>query len=157
MPDLGSEKRRIVWFSEVGLGDVHLVGGKNAALGEMIQSLTDLGVRVPNGFCVTTCAFEEFLISQGLDDLIESHLSEDRLLDIEAVQMKGRLIREAFLATPVPEALSSEIRQAYRTLCGTAQSPSRSRFARAPRLKIQSTPVLRDSKRLFSTSVVRKT
>lgn len=123
MPDLGSEKRRIVWFSEVGLGDVHLVGGKNAALGEMVQSLTDLGIRVPNGFCVTTCAFEEFLTSQGLDDLIESHLTEDRLLDIEAIQMKGRLIREAFLAVPVPEALSREIRQAYRTLCGVSPEP----------------------------------
>ena len=123
MPDCGSESRRIVWFSEVGLADVPLVGGKNAALGEMIQSLTDLGIRVPNGFCVTTSAFEEFLSGGGLDALIETHLSEDRLLAIEAIQSKGRLIREAFLATPVPEALSGEICQAYRTLCGSSPEP----------------------------------
>ena len=40
--------RFVRWFSDVGLSDVGLVGGKNASLGEMIRSLTRLGVRVPD-------------------------------------------------------------------------------------------------------------
>ena len=33
--------------------DVETVGGKNASLGEMIGSLTRLGVQVPGGFATT--------------------------------------------------------------------------------------------------------
>ena len=41
------------WFAELGLGDLEQVGGKNASLGEMVSHLTDLGVRVPDGFATT--------------------------------------------------------------------------------------------------------
>jgi len=30
----------ILWFNEIGIKDVPLVGGKNASLGEMYQRLT---------------------------------------------------------------------------------------------------------------------
>ena len=30
----------ILWFSEIGIEDVPLVGGKNASLGEMYQQLS---------------------------------------------------------------------------------------------------------------------
>lgn len=35
------------WFSEIGIGDVPLVGGKNASLGEMYTKLAAEGLRVP--------------------------------------------------------------------------------------------------------------
>ena len=41
------------WFDQVGIGDVGLVGGKNASLGEMYQQLTPQGVKIPNGFATT--------------------------------------------------------------------------------------------------------
>ncbi len=37
------DKRFILWFNEIGIGDVPLVGGKNASLGEMYQQLTKKG------------------------------------------------------------------------------------------------------------------
>ncbi|MGE0684369.1 MAG: hypothetical protein AB7P69_26115 [Candidatus Binatia bacterium] len=40
----------IRWFREIGLGDVGLVGGKNASLGEMYRELTPRGINIPNGF-----------------------------------------------------------------------------------------------------------
>ena len=43
----------IRFFEEFGIGDVPLVGGKNASLGEMYQKLAPQGVRVPNGFATT--------------------------------------------------------------------------------------------------------
>jgi len=43
----------IRWFSELGVDDVPLVGGKNASLGEMVRELAPQGVRVPNGFAIT--------------------------------------------------------------------------------------------------------
>jgi pyruvate,water dikinase len=46
----------IRWFNGIALGDVPLVGGKNASLGEMYRSLSDAGVRVPIGFAITADA-----------------------------------------------------------------------------------------------------
>ncbi|WP_192574938.1 hypothetical protein, partial [Haemophilus parainfluenzae] len=37
----------ILWFEEVGIDDIPMVGGKNASLGEMIQQLSHQGVNVP--------------------------------------------------------------------------------------------------------------
>ena len=39
--------RYIRFFSEIGIEDVPLVGGKNASLGEMFQELTPKGVEIP--------------------------------------------------------------------------------------------------------------
>jgi phosphoenolpyruvate synthase/pyruvate phosphate dikinase len=41
------QQTAVVWFEELGSGDVWRVGGKNASLGEMIRALKDEGVRVP--------------------------------------------------------------------------------------------------------------
>ena len=45
------------WFRDIGLGDVPLVGGKNASLGELYSVLSDQGVNVPNGFALTAEAY----------------------------------------------------------------------------------------------------
>jgi phosphoenolpyruvate synthase (EC 2.7.9.2) len=55
------EKALVLWFDEVGIADIPLVGGKNASLGEMIQQLTAKGVRVPNGFATTAHAYRYFM------------------------------------------------------------------------------------------------
>jgi len=45
------ENKFVLWFEEVGIEDVPMVGGKNASLGEMIQQLTKKGVNVPHWIC----------------------------------------------------------------------------------------------------------
>ena len=57
----------VLWFKEIGMDDVPIVGGKNASLGEMVQNLSSQGVRVPNGFAVTAEAYRTFLQEAGLD------------------------------------------------------------------------------------------
>ncbi len=37
------DEKLILWFEEIGIGDVDLVGGKNASLGEMISQLENAG------------------------------------------------------------------------------------------------------------------
>ena len=49
------------WFSNADMKDVATVGGKGAALGEMFQQLSKIGVKVPNGFTLTTDAFKQFI------------------------------------------------------------------------------------------------
>ena len=55
------ERRFIRPFRTISNGDVALVGGKNASLGEMYRNLAPLGVRVPNGFAVTADAYRQVL------------------------------------------------------------------------------------------------
>ena len=57
-------------FASVGIKSIGQVGGKNASLGEMIQHLSKLGVRVPNGFATTAAAFREFIKLNKLDKII---------------------------------------------------------------------------------------
>jgi pyruvate,water dikinase len=40
-------------FSDIRLGDIALVGGTAASLGEFYWALSEQGVRVPNGFALT--------------------------------------------------------------------------------------------------------
>ena len=46
----------ILWFDQLGIEDVGLVGGKNASLGEMYKNLTPKGIKIPNGFAITAHA-----------------------------------------------------------------------------------------------------
>ena len=66
------------WFSDIGLGDVPLVGGKNASLGELYRELSEAGVRVPNGFAITAEAYRYFMRSTGLDTTVASLATGDR-------------------------------------------------------------------------------
>jgi len=50
-------KSQIKKFSQIGITDIGIVGGKNASLGEMYNQLTSKGVRIPNGFATTSAAF----------------------------------------------------------------------------------------------------
>ena len=58
----------VLWFEEVGINDIPLVGGKNASLGEMIQQLAPKGVNVPTGFATTAHAFRYFIEQAGLKE-----------------------------------------------------------------------------------------
>src|SRR3546814_13041685 len=88
--------RNVIWYSELGMNDVEIVGGKNASLGEMIANLAQSGVRVPNGFATTADAYRQFLTYEGLAERINSMLakpdnrSEDRRGGEECVST-GRL------------------------------------------------------------------
>ena len=63
----------ILELSQVGINDIETVGGKNASLGEMIQNLSVLGIKIPNGFVVTVAAYREFLEYNNLESTI-SHI-----------------------------------------------------------------------------------
>ena len=57
--------RYVRFFRDICSDDVPLVGGKNAALGEMYRELGSQGIPVPNGFAVTTEAYQRVLDEAG--------------------------------------------------------------------------------------------
>ena len=103
-------------FSNVRLSDVSLVGGKNASLGELYSALSNVGVRVPNGFALTAEAYRDALTAakawEPLHDLLDS--LDKRRVDVlaqRAVEARDIVYR----ATNTTQ-LFEEINRAYRQL-----------------------------------------
>ena len=108
--------QRILWFSDLGMGDVARVGGKNASLGEMISNLAAAGIQVPDGFATSADAYREFIRHEGLDERIQGLLAGLDVDDVAALQKTGKQIRAWITDTPLPPALKKEIRAAWSQL-----------------------------------------
>lgn len=106
----------IQWYSKLGMADLDQVGGKNASLGELISQLTDLGVRVPDGFATTADAYRRFLAETGLAERIDEQLRGLDTDDTVALAQVGTSIRELVTAQPFPADLEADIRAAYDQL-----------------------------------------
>ena len=91
-------------FGDIGLGDVPLVGGKNASRGELHRVLAPKGIRVPDGFAVTARGYHQFLRSAGLVSVIDGALADLDTRDLEALRRRGHILAtEEALAKPVDE------------------------------------------------------
>jgi len=106
----------IKWFSEVGIADVGLVGGKNASLGEMLRELKSAGVRVPDGFAVTAEAYRYYLREAGLEDKIRQILADLDKSNPDDLIKRSRRIRNLIIRAECPSDLRDEITAAYREL-----------------------------------------
>ena len=103
----------ILWFNQLSMNDVGVVGGKNASLGEMIQNLSAVGIGVPNGFATTADAFWLFLEQSGLKDKINEKLTSLDVSDVKALVSVGAEIRNWIIGASLPEQLDNAVRGAY--------------------------------------------
>jgi pyruvate,water dikinase len=113
---MARQQAEVVWFEELGANDVQRVGGKNASLGEMIQTLKEDGVRVPDGFATTADAYRKFLEANSLTERIQAHLDQLQEDGNQSLEKIGRAIRTLFRRATFPEEIAVEIGQAYRDL-----------------------------------------
>ena len=111
------EDALILWFEEVGLVDIPLVGGKNASLGEMIRQLQPKGVNVPNGFATTAYAFRHFIEKAGLEVKLRQLFADLDIEDMTNLRDRGRMARALVLGTPFPDDLQMAIAMSYKKLC----------------------------------------
>src|SRR3989339_748867 len=82
-------EKDILWFEEISIKDVPLVGGKNASLGEMYSKLTPKGVSVPNGFALTSTAYWKFLKNTGLEKEIKKAIKGLDVSDLRELVKVG--------------------------------------------------------------------
>ena len=106
----------VIPFERLGMHDVETVGGKNASLGEMIGSLTKLGVQVPGGFATTADAYREFLKQGGLDARIRAELAGLDVDDVTKLAATGAKIRGWILATPFPAEIEKAVLEEFRKM-----------------------------------------
>jgi pyruvate,water dikinase len=116
MPLSTTDVAYIRWFADLGLDDIPLVGGKNASLGELYGALAAVGVRVPPGFAITADAYRVFLHEAHLDEQITVLLKDLNTHDLANLRQRGRQVRQAMLAAPLPAALEVAILEAYDRL-----------------------------------------
>lgn len=109
----------VLFFEEVGLADLALVGGKNSSLGEMIQQLGSKGVKVPTGFATTAYAYRYFIEKAGLEAKLRKLFSDLNLDDVNNLRERGKQARAMVMNTPFPKELEDAISEAYLKLCET--------------------------------------
>ncbi len=105
-------RKAIVWFNEVDKGNVSLVGGKGANLGEMTRA----NIPVPPGFIVTADAYYHFLEESKLIEKIRSLLSDLDADDSKRLQEIAAQIKGLIAGAPMPPEVATAIIEAYRKL-----------------------------------------
>ena len=111
------EKALILWFDEIGIEDIPLVGGKNASLGELIRQLKPKGVNVPNGFAITAYAYRYFIEKAGLEAKLGNLFADLDVDNVSNLQQHGKNARRLILGAHFPPELAAAIGAAYQRLC----------------------------------------
>jgi len=104
----------ILWFNQLGIEDVNVVGGKGGNLGEMYN----LGIPIPNGFVVTSNAYFQFIENNNLKPLIKDILKITDVDQPDQLQLASKKIRSLIRKAPINQQLSIEIMKAYKKLAG---------------------------------------
>lgn len=93
-------------FQDIDKTKLRIAGGKGASLGELSRIE---GIRVPDGFCISTEAFKRLIEAsssvKGLLDRLSLLKAEDR----EAIRELGAEIRKVIEGIAIPEAIHDEI------------------------------------------------
>jgi pyruvate,water dikinase len=106
----------VMFFEEIGIEDVPVVGGKNASLGEMYQKLSHKGVRVPNGFATTADAYRYALEQTGAVKLLHEALDDLNPSDVKDLARRAKQAREIVYGAGLPDDFAAEIIAGYRQL-----------------------------------------
>jgi pyruvate,water dikinase len=110
------DTRLTLWFNEITITDVPLVGGKNASLGEMYQHLTGKGVNIPGGFAITAYAYQYLLKEAGIEGAIRDALEGLDTHDMANLQARGEKVRGIIRHTEFPPPLTEAVLEGYHAM-----------------------------------------
>jgi len=113
---MDSLKPLVLDFSQIGAGDVAIVGGKCASLGELFRELTGQGVRAVDGFSTTSYAYDRLLETDRLRERLRKLLKGLDVNDVERLAEVGSKARSMILETPMPVEVEAAIIDAYHRL-----------------------------------------
>jgi pyruvate, water dikinase len=131
-----ASKPLVLDLNQVGSGDVALVGGKCASLGELFRSLSPRGVRAVDGFATTSEAYRLLLETDNLGTRLRELMRGLDHNDIRALNEAGREARALMLDTPLPKRVHDAIIDSYHRLC--------ERLGRTPEVAVRSSATAED-------------
>jgi len=106
----------IRWFRDIRLGDVGLVGGKNASLGELYSFLSEQGVCVPNGFALTADAYRNALTEARVWARLHRLLDTVDKTRIDVLVQRAAEARAIVFDATGTSRLRREIAESYQQL-----------------------------------------
>src|SRR5947209_11541584 len=95
-----SDSPLVLPLNAVAASQLLLVGGKAANLGELIRA----GLPVPEGFCLTTAAYELASQQAELEELLHE-LTTTRAGDIDRLEHYAAMTRDRLQAVTIPPSL----------------------------------------------------
>ena len=90
---------------ETGINELDLVGGKNANLGEMIKNLSYLGINIPDGFVITSNAYDLFINYNDIANKIDTIINNTDIDNITELCSNSKVIRGLFYQSNFPKQL----------------------------------------------------
>ncbi|WMW66312.1 PEP/pyruvate-binding domain-containing protein [Nitratidesulfovibrio liaohensis] len=102
----GADADPVLSLAAVDPAKAWLVGGKAANMAVMRNQL---GMPTPDGFSITSAAFEAFLNVGGLRQVVEAQLDRASPLDLEDLEARCRVLRAQVMATDLPQAIATDI------------------------------------------------
>jgi pyruvate,water dikinase len=108
-----NDNKYVVWLDEPEATDVSLTGGKGASLSVMIRNLKKNGVRVPDGFVITTHSFRRFIQEAGIKGSIEKLLSRLDRKTMSNLPQIGEKVRILIKDYKFPADVRGAILKAY--------------------------------------------
>ncbi len=104
----------VLFFKDIDKGDVSMVGGKGANLGEMTQAKFP----VPNGFAVTVASYNIFLEENKLRDEINGIVKIIDVNNPDKLEKAAKAIQRKVLDSKIPDNVGRETIKAYKKLSG---------------------------------------
>jgi pyruvate,water dikinase len=97
---------------------VHLsnTNRKTASLGEMIQTLTPLGVSVPGGFAVTASAYDAVLDRFQLRERLKLLLDGVDVSNLDDLSDRGFQARQMVVNAGLPDIIRTQVMDFYKTM-----------------------------------------
>lgn len=108
-------------LEEVGIHDIDRVGGKNASLGEMLQHLTSMGIRIPGGFVITADAYAAFVRFNNLESTIRHIINTIDYENLESLRRGGSQVRLLIQNGRFPKEMSEVVVEEYEKLSARYQ------------------------------------
>jgi pyruvate,water dikinase len=101
----------ILPFSILRSEHISLVGGKNAAIGELMFHLSPKGIKVPEGFAIAVAAFDEFIERNGLQRKLKRLMRQLDLQSFSNLELVSEHCKRAILSAELPEELIQEVKR----------------------------------------------
>lgn len=107
----------ILWFSDCNYNIKHLVGGKNASLGELYNLSQIHNFKIANGFALTTELYSNFIKYNSIDAVIDNLISNVKSENINHLNETSEKIKNLFLESKFSKDDIELIETNYNHLC----------------------------------------
>ncbi|MCJ8323296.1 MAG: phosphoenolpyruvate synthase [Rhizobiales bacterium] len=95
-------------FSEIAATDIGLVGGKGANLAVLFAA----NINIPNGFCITTKAYKQFIAPT--EKTIYKAAQKIDIDNLASLRKQAQIIRNLLQKNPLPQIIADETVAAWR-------------------------------------------